>query len=126
MRASPLKALPAALAVLLATGISAFAEDGVSADKIVFGQATPLEGPASALGQGMKLGLEAAFAEINKPVGVKGRKIELKSVDDGYDPRKSIEGAKKLLEKDKLFLVAGAVGPQQAAATQPIAAAAPA
>ena len=124
MRASPLKALPVALAVLLATGISAFAEDGVSADKIVFGQAAALEGPASALGQGMKMGLEAAFAEVNKAGGVKGRKLELKSVDDGYEPTKSIEAVKKLLEEDKVFAIAGAVGTPTAAATQPIATAA--
>ena len=124
MRASPLKALPLALAALLATGISAFAEDGVSADKIVFGQATALEGPASALGQGMKMGLEAAFVEINKAGGVKGRKLELKSIDDGYEPTKSIEAVKKLLEEDKVFAIAGAVGTPTAAATQPIATAA--
>src|SRR6202163_73168 len=124
MRASPLQALPLALAALLATGISAFAEDGVSADKIVFGQATALEGPASALGQGMKMGLEAAFAEINKAGGVKGRKLELKSIDDGYEPTKSIEAVKKLLEEDKVFAIAGAVGTPTAAATQPIATAA--
>ncbi len=124
MQASPLKALPLALAALLATGISAFAEDGVSADKIVFGQATALEGPASALGQGMKMGLEAAFAEINKAGGVKGRKLELKSIDDGYEPTKSIEAVKKLLEEDKVFAIAGAVGTPTAAATQPIATAA--
>ena len=124
MRASPLKALPLALAALLATGISAFAEDGGSADKIVFGQATALEGPASALGQGMKMGLEAAFAEINKAGGVKGRKLELKSIDDGYEPTKSIEAVKKLLEEDKVFAIAGAVGTPTAAATQPIATAA--
>jgi branched-chain amino acid transport system substrate-binding protein len=124
MRASPLKALPVAFATLLATGISAFAEDGVSADKIVFGQATALEGPASALGQGMKMGLEAAFAEINKAGGVKGRKLELKSIDDGYEPTKSIEAVKKLLEDDKVFAIAGAVGTPTSAATQPIATAA--
>jgi ABC-type branched-subunit amino acid transport system substrate-binding protein len=124
MRASPLKALPVALATLLATGFSAFAEDGVSAEKIVFGQATALEGPASALGQGMKMGLEAAFAEINKAGGVKGRKLELKSLDDGYEPTKSIEAVKKLLEDDKVFAIAGAVGTPTSAATQPIATAA--
>jgi len=64
MRASPLNALPVVLAALLANAVAASAEDGVSADKIVFGQATALEGPASALGQGMKMGLEAAFAEL--------------------------------------------------------------
>ena len=112
------------LAGLLATGIPASAEDGVSADKIVFGQATALEGPASALGQGMKVGLDAAFAEVNKAGGVKGRKLELKSVDDGYEPTKSIEAVKKLLEEDKVFAIAGTVGTPTAAATQPIATAA--
>ncbi len=124
MRTTPFHALPLMLAGLLATGIPAFAENGVSADKIVFGQATALEGPASALGQGMKMGLDAAFAEINKAGGVKGRKLELKSVDDGYEPTKSIEAVKKLLEEDKVFALAGAVGTPTAAATQPIATAA--
>ena len=124
MRAIPFKALLAASAVLLATGIPASAENGVSADKIVFGQAAALDGPASALGQGMKIGLEAAFAEANKAGGVKGRKLELKSIDDGYEPTKSIEAAKKLLEEDKVFALVGAVGTPTAAATQPIATAA--
>jgi len=124
MRASLFKAFPAVLAVLLATGIPASAENGVSSDKIVFGQAAALDGPASALGQGMKMGLEAAFAEINAAGGVKGRKLELKSIDDGYEPTKSIEAAKKLLEEDKVFALVGAVGTPTAAATQPIATAA--
>ena len=124
MRATPFNAFLAASAVLLATSIPASAENGVSADKIVFGQAAALDGPASALGQGMKIGLEAAFAEINKAGGVKGRKLELKSVDDGYEPTKSIEAVKKLLEEDKVFALIGAVGTPTSAATQPIATAA--
>jgi len=124
MRVPSLNTLPVVLAALLATAIPASAEDGLSADKILFGQATALEGPASALGQGMKMGLEAAFSEVNKAGGVKGRKLELKSVDDGYEPTKSIEAVKKLLEEDKVFAIAGAVGTPTAAATQPIATAA--
>jgi branched-chain amino acid transport system substrate-binding protein len=124
MRATRLNVLPIALAAFLTTGLAASAEDGVSADKIVFGQAAPLDGPASALGLGMKMGLEAAFAEVNKAGGVKGRKLELKSIDDGYEPTKSIEAVKKLLEEDKVFAIAGPVGTPTSAATQPIATAA--
>jgi len=124
MQASPLNRLSLALAAVVAIAVPASAENGVSADKIVFGQATALEGPASALGQGMKMGLEAAFAEVNKAGGVKGRKIELKSMDDGYEPTKSIEAVKKLLEDDKVFAIAGPVGTPTSAATQPIATAA--
>jgi len=124
MRAPLFKALPVAFAALMAAAPSASAEDGVSADKVVFGQAAALDGPASALGQGMKIGLEAAFAEANKAGGVKGRKLELKSVDDGYEPTKAIEAVKKLLDEDKVFALAGAVGTPTSAATQPIATAA--
>jgi ABC-type branched-subunit amino acid transport system substrate-binding protein len=124
MRIIPPKALSVAFAALMVAATPAFAEDGVSADKIIFGQAAALDGPASALGQGMKLGLDAAFAEANKAGGVKGRKLELKSVDDGYEPTKSIEAVKKLLGEDKVFALAGAVGTPTAAATLPIATAA--
>jgi branched-chain amino acid transport system substrate-binding protein len=121
MRMPSSLAFPLAFVAFSAASLPAFAEDGVFADKIVFGQATALEGPASALGLGMKQGLEAAFAEVNKAGGIKGRKLELKSVDDGYEPTKSIEAVKKLLADDKVFAIAGAVGTPTSAATQPIA-----
>src|ERR1700747_3514356 len=75
MLIQPLKAIPTAGLVLLAVVLPAAAENGVSADSIIFGQAAALGGPAGALGQGMKIGMEAAFVEANKAGGVKGRKI---------------------------------------------------
>lgn len=110
-----------ALAGFMAALPTAHAEDGVSTDKIVLGQAAALTGPAAALGQGMKLGLEAAFAEANKGGGIKGRKLELKSIDDGYEPTRSIGVVKKLLEEDKVFAIIGTVGTPTAAAILPIA-----
>ena len=98
------------------------AENGVSADKIVLGQAAALEGPAEALGQGMREGMLAAFAEVNKAGGVKGHQIELIAVDDGYEPNRSIEAAKTLIEHDKVFALVGSVGTPTSAAVQPIAA----
>ena len=116
------KMAPVALAAFMAVLPAAYAEDGVSADKIVLGQAAALTGPAAALGQGMKVGLEAAFAEVNKAGGIKGRKLELKSVDDGYEPTRSIGVVKKLLNEDKVFAIIGTVGTPTAAAILPIAA----
>lgn len=112
------------IASFLLVGSSASAEDGVSADTIVFGQAAVLAGPAAALGQGMKTGLNAAFDEANKKGGVHGRKLKLISVDDGYEPEKSIVATKKLIEEDKVFALIGPVGTPTSAATQPIATAA--
>jgi branched-chain amino acid transport system substrate-binding protein len=109
---------------LSATATSVRAENGVSADAITFGQAAVLQGPASALGLGMKAGLEAAFDEANQKGGVHGRKLRLISVDDGYEPSKSIAATRKLIEEDKVFALIGAVGTPTAVATQPLAAAA--
>jgi branched-chain amino acid transport system substrate-binding protein len=102
----------------------ALAEDGVTADTVVFGQAAVLEGPASALGQGMRTGIQAAFDEINKKGGVHGRKLKLISIDDGYEPDRSIVATRKLIEEDKVFALIGAVGTPTSAAAQPIATAA--
>jgi len=102
----------------------AVAEDGITADTIVFGQAAVLEGPASALGTGMRTGLQAAFEEINSKGGVHGRKLKLTSVNDGYEPDRAITATKKLIEEDKVFALVGAVGTPTSAAAQPIATAA--
>ncbi|WP_342359784.1 ABC transporter substrate-binding protein [Terrarubrum flagellatum] len=98
---------------------AAFAETGVAADKITFGQAAVFEGPASALGLGMRDGILAAFAEANAAAGVKGRKIELVTQDDGYEPAKSIEATKALLAQG-VFALVGPVGTPTSMAALPI------
>jgi ABC-type branched-subunit amino acid transport system substrate-binding protein len=109
---------------IVLSAAAASAEDGITADTITFGQPAVLSGPAAALGQGMKVGLNAAFEEINKKGGVHGRKLKLISADDGYEPEKSIVATKKLIEEDKVFALIGPVGTPTSAATQPIAMAA--
>src|SRR3984957_7120579 len=96
-------------------------EVGVNSDTILFGQAAALEGPSSALGQGMRQGILAAFAEINARGGVHGRKLELISRDDGYDPDRSIAETTRLIEQDKVFALIGAVGTPTTTVTVPIA-----
>jgi ABC-type branched-subunit amino acid transport system substrate-binding protein len=118
--ATPLRAGALAAALALLTPL-AHAEDGVSDNKIVFGQAAALAGPAAALGTGMRTGMLAAFAEANAAGGVHGRQIELVSYDDGYEPDRSIEQVRKLINEDKVFGLVGPVGTPTSKATQPIA-----
>lgn len=106
--------------LVLADGASA-ADPGVSPDRIVMGQSAPLEGPASALGTGMRDGLLAAFAEANAAGGVKGRKLDLVSRDDGYEPTRAIATTKKLIAEDGVFALLGAVGTPTSQAAQPVA-----
>ena len=114
----------AAGAIVIASSFPAAAEDGVTADSITFGQAAVLDGPASALGQGMRAGIQAAFDEVNGKGGVYGRKLMLLSRDDGYEPDRAIAQTRKLIEEDKVFALIGAVGTPTSAAAQPIATAA--
>ena len=119
-------AIFAALSVLFAVAGPVLAdadEVGVSQDAILFGQAAALEGPSSALGQGMRQGIVAAFAEVNAKGGIFGRKLKLISRDDGYDPDRSVAQTKKLIEQDKVFALIGAVGTPTSIATVPIASA---
>jgi branched-chain amino acid transport system substrate-binding protein len=111
-------------ALALASSYPVAAEDGVAADSITFGQAAVLEGPASALGQGMRAGIQAAFDEVNARGGVHGRKLKLVSRDDGYEPDRAIAETKKLIDEDKVFALIGPVGTPTSAAAQPIATAA--
>jgi ABC-type branched-subunit amino acid transport system substrate-binding protein len=121
---SALAALFAAAAAASAISTPAAAETGVTSSRILFGQSAALEGPAAALGTGMRLGIEAAFAEANAAGGVNGRSLELVAKDDGYEPEASVANTKALIEQDKVFALIGPVGTPTSKAAQPIATAA--
>lgn len=109
------------IALLAAATLAVRGEEaGVSEDAILFGQAAALEGPSSALGQRMRQGIVVAFTEINAKGGVHGRKLQLISRDDGYDPDRSVAQTLALIEDDKVFALIGAVGTPTAMATIPI------
>ncbi|MXW53644.1 MAG: ABC transporter substrate-binding protein, partial [Gammaproteobacteria bacterium] len=80
-----------------------------------------LEGLNQASGKGMRLGLLAAFNEINEQGGVHGRRIELKTLDDGYEPEKTIANTLELIEDDNVFSLIGAVGTPTSRAAVPLA-----
>ncbi|MEE9319331.1 MAG: ABC transporter substrate-binding protein [Granulosicoccus sp.] len=93
---------------------------GIYSDRIVVGQSAAFEGPAKALGLGMRAGLLAAFKEANDEGGVNGRTIEMVTYDDGYEPERAIANTESLINKDKVFVIVGGVGTPTAKAAQPI------
>ena len=88
---------------------------------ILFGQSAVLSGPTSALGTGMRQGLLAAFAEVNRNGGVHGYRLELESLDDNYEPEAAIINTRRLIGEFAVFALIGAVGTPTSAAAQPIA-----
>jgi branched-chain amino acid transport system substrate-binding protein len=112
-----------ALAVTATLFISgaAFAEvPGVFATSILIGQSAAFSGPASELGMEMRLGAQTYFDYVNKNGGVNGRKIELRSLDDGYEPDRAAANTKRLIEQEKVFALFGYVGTPTSNASLPI------
>jgi ABC-type branched-subunit amino acid transport system substrate-binding protein len=86
----------------------------------LFGQSAAFEGPAAALGLGMREGILASFNEANATGGVNGRRLELVSYDDGYEPEKAIANTKRLIDENGVFALVGEVGTPTSNAAQPI------
>ena len=69
----------------------------------------PYSGPLSALGA-IGHAQAAYFAKVNAEGGINGRKVRLLSLDDGYNPAKTVEHVRKLVEQDDVLLIFGSVG----------------
>ncbi|EGW54351.1 extracellular ligand-binding receptor [endosymbiont of Tevnia jerichonana (vent Tica)] len=81
---------------------------------------TALAGPAQALGQGMKLGIEAYFNQVNKSE-INGNTLKLVALDDGYEPARAAPNMRKLIDEEKVLAVMGNVGTPTAIVSVPIA-----
>jgi ABC-type branched-subunit amino acid transport system substrate-binding protein len=92
-------------------------DPGASDTEIKIGQTMPFSGPASAYATIGKA--EAAyFRMINDQGGINGRKINLIAYDDGYNPAKTVEQTRKLVESDGVLLIFQSLGTAQNAAVQ--------
>ena len=58
--------------------------------------------------------------EINEQGGINGRKLKLLVEDSGYDPKKAVLAAQKLVNQDKIFIMAGHIGTAQNMAAMPV------
>lgn len=94
---------------------------GVSPGTVMFGQSSALSGPAKALGEGMRLGITAAFEEANRAGGIHGRQLSLSTLDDRYEPEAAIANTIRLIGEKQVFALIGAVGTPTSKAAEPIA-----
>ena len=97
-------------------------QPGVATDRVLFGQSAAFTGPAQELGRNMRLGIQAAFHEVNRRGGVHGRRLELSSLDDAYEPEAAVTNTIRLIEQDKVFALIGEVGTPTSRSATPVAA----
>jgi ABC-type branched-subunit amino acid transport system substrate-binding protein len=93
----------AASVLPLAFAGAACAEPGISADKIIIGQAAGFTGSVAGTVKELTAGAQAYFDSVNAKGGIHGRKIVLESMDDGFDPKRSPDVFKKLIEEKNVF-----------------------
>ena len=105
-------AVPALALALLAAGPAAAQKQygpGASDTEIKIGNTQAYSGPASSYATISKA-IAAYFDKLNAEGGINGRKLTFVSYDDGYQPPKTVEQTRKLVESDEVLLVFNALG----------------
>lgn len=98
-----LSSLMVAAFLLVGTMFSASAEDGVTDSTVLIGQTVGVTGTVAGPVKEMNEGANAYFSEVNKRGGIHGRKIEMRVLDDKFDPALTFDNAETLIKKDKVF-----------------------
>lgn len=114
--------LCAAVALLAAPalGQTKVTNQGISDGEIVIGTHQDLSGPIKGWGVSVANGMKMAVEEIDAAGGVNGRKLRLIIEDSGYDPKRAVLATQKLIEKDQVFSMVGAMGSPTVLAAQDI------
>lgn len=93
---------------------------GVTKNEILLGTAQDLSGPIVALSKPAVNGMRMRVDEVNEAGGINGRKLKLMVEDHGYDPKKAVLAAQKMIQKDRIFAFVGSIGTPPAMAVMPI------
>ena len=109
-----------AAAMALTAGSAMAQTQGVSKNELVLGSIQDLSGPLAGFGKQVRLGMMLRADEANEQGGVNGRTIKLLVEDSGYDPRRAVLAAQKLVNQDKIFIMAGHIGTAQNNAAMPV------
>jgi ABC-type branched-subunit amino acid transport system substrate-binding protein len=87
--------------------------------RILLGQSCALTGPAAQLGLQMNRGARIVFDAVNADGGVNGHTIELKALDDGYEPDRCKANTERLI-REEVFGLFGYVGTPTSLAALPL------
>ncbi len=115
-----LKTALIATACAAASSMALAQSQGVTKDQIQLGSIQDLSGPLAGFGKQVRMGMQLRVDELNEQGGIHGRKINLKVEDSGYDPKRAVLAAQKLVNQDKIFAMVGHIGTAQNVATFPV------
>lgn len=90
--------------------VRAQAAPGISSKEILLGGVMPITGPVRLASLPYEQGIRTVFDLTNEKGGINGRKIAWTIEDDAYQPSRAVAGAKKLIERDEVFMIFGQHG----------------
>jgi len=93
---------------------------GVSKTELKVATIQDLSGPLAPIGKQARDGMQWRVDEANEQGGINGRKIVFKVEDDGYDPKRAVLAAQKLVNQEKVFAIVGHIGTAANLATFPV------
>jgi ABC-type branched-subunit amino acid transport system substrate-binding protein len=102
-----------------ATGVALSLPAWAQSERIVLGQSAAFSGPAAELGLQMNQGARLVFDQVNASGGIGGRPIELRTLDDGYEPDRCKANTEKFVS-DGVFALFGYVGTPTCVAALPV------
>ncbi len=115
-----MKHILTAVALVVGSTLAAAQTQGVTKDEVLIGSIQDLSGPISGFGKAIRQGMLLRVDEINEQGGINGRKFKLLVEDSAYDPKKAVLAAQKLVNQDKIFIMAGHLGTAQNLAAMPV------
>lgn len=95
-------------------------QQGVTKDEILIGTIQDMSGPLAGYGKAVRNGMQLRIDELNEQGAIHGRKLRLVSEDSGYDPKRAVLAAQKLVNQDKIFIMAAHIGTAQNNAAMPV------
>jgi branched-chain amino acid transport system substrate-binding protein len=93
---------------------------GVTDNRILLGQSAPFSGAAEQLGLQFYLGAQLYFEAQNAKGGINGRTIEIKRLDDGYEPERCVANTRQLIDEG-VFALFGYIGTPTGVVALPLA-----
>lgn len=89
-------------------------------EPIKIGMSAPFSGRAERLGLEYRAGAQLVFNQLNQQGGIAGRQLKLLTLDDGYEPLRTVANTRQLVFKDQVLALFGYIGTPTSNAVLPL------
>ena len=119
-RRRALRIMGAGATALVAAPWASSAQRAEADTEILIGQSCQLSGPLAPLTRELQEGAGWYFEQVNAKGGVHGRQVRVIALDDVYDPKRTAENVRQLIEKNGVFALFNLAGTPTTLAALPV------